>query len=50
MASYDLWLLVLMAPALWWLMALVRAVLDVRARAVPMADLDSSAEEFTPYR
>lgn len=50
MATYDLWLLVLMAPALWWLAALVRAVLDVRARAVPMTDWEGSAEETTPYR
>lgn len=50
MATYDLWLLVLVAPAMWWVVALVRAVLDVRARAVPMTDWESAAEETTPYR
>lgn len=46
MATYDLWLLLLIAPALWWLMAMVRAVIDVRARAVPMTDWDSSMEDW----
>ncbi len=50
MATYDLWLLVLMAPALWWLVAMVRAVVDLRARAVPMTDWESSAEEAPSYR
>lgn len=49
MATYDLWLLILLAPALWWLVALVRAVLDVRERAVPMADWGSSTEDAPPY-
>lgn len=50
MATYDLWLLMLTAPALWWLMALIRAVMDVRARAVLVTDSERSAEEATPYR
>ncbi|MDP1806142.1 MAG: hypothetical protein Q8K72_13305 [Acidimicrobiales bacterium] len=50
MATYDLWLLVLMAPALWWLVAMVRAVVDLRARAVPMTDWERSAEETSPCR
>lgn len=49
MATYDLWLLILLAPALWWLAALVRAVLDVRARAVPMTDWGSATEDAPPY-
>lgn len=48
MATYDLWLLVLMAPALWWLMGLIRAVMDVRAHAIPMTDWEHSPEETTP--
>lgn len=31
MATYDLWVLLLMAPAFWWLLGMVRAVMDVRA-------------------
>ena len=33
MAAYDTWLLVLVAPVLWWLVAMARAVIDMRARA-----------------
>jgi hypothetical protein len=46
MATYDMWLLLLVAPALWWLMAMVRAVIDVRARAVRMTEWDSSMEDW----
>lgn len=49
MATYDMWLLLLVAPALWWLMAMVRAVIDVRARAVRMTEWDSSLEDANPY-
>jgi hypothetical protein len=41
MAAYDTWLLVLVAPVLWWLMAMVRAVMDVRARAVAATERES---------
>jgi hypothetical protein len=34
MATYDLLVLLLLAPALWWLMAMVRAVIGVRSRAL----------------
>ena len=33
MSDYDTWVLVMVAPAMWWLIAMVRAVLDLRARA-----------------
>jgi hypothetical protein len=32
MATYDLWVLLLVTPALWWLMGMVRAVMEVRAK------------------
>jgi hypothetical protein len=50
MATYDMWLLLLVAPGLWWLMAMVRAVIDVRARGVRTTEWDSSLEDATPYR
>jgi hypothetical protein len=51
MATYDTWLLIAVAPALWWLMAMVRAVIDVRARAVPMTEWDTSDDRGrTPGR
>ncbi len=50
MAAYDTWLLALVAPVLWWLMAMVRAVVDVRARAVAVAERDGSREDMSSYR
>ena len=44
MAAYDTLLLVLVAPSLWWVMAMVRAVMDVRARAVAVTEWDGSEE------
>lgn len=29
--TYDLWALLLVAPAMWWLTAMVRAVMNARA-------------------
>lgn len=50
MASYDILVLVILVPTLWWLMAMVRAVLNVRARDVAMTKLDPSMDEAYPYR
>lgn len=44
MATYDTWLLILVAPVLWWLMAMFRAVVDVRARQVPITGWDTMEE------
>ena len=44
MATYETFLLMLVVPVLWWLMALVRAFIELRARAVPMAESDDSSD------
>jgi hypothetical protein len=48
MTNYDTWLLLLVVPALGWLMAMVRAVRDVRARQISVTEWDSM-EEANPY-
>jgi hypothetical protein len=45
MKSYDTWVLVMLAPAVWWLVAMVRAVIDVRSRALPITEWEPSVED-----
>ena len=49
MAAYDLWLLVMLAPALFWLVVMFRAVKDVHERAVEVTEWDSSVDEELSY-
>jgi hypothetical protein len=39
--TYDTWLLLLLAPTMWWLVAMVRAAVAVRERAVEATDWDA---------
>lgn len=41
MTTYDTWVLIMLAPAVWWVLGMVRAVIAVRARA---ADVEWDSE------
>jgi len=48
MATYETFLLMLVVPVLWWLMALLRAFMDLRARAAETSEWDGSEELCEP--